>query len=603
MLLNLYTSRLQCHCVFCFVFTHLRNRDLKKTAQTINDSVVVSAATLARLIGVEIHSVQSLSNEARASAIVLLEKTLASQLQTPSTPVLTVIMYAAAVAKNASSIVGGSSKVTVGIKVQIFVRVTELLTAVSYTHTADHISMASTANSFALSDVKQYYQKCFPADRVFYYCMSHRFEEDHKTGMRDEDEEQDRQSPFPAGSAIDSFIEYWPGGSRERLRYADPENPDELVSLLSQKHGVAKNFSLGPYVRGSYDTVKRVGGPLRIDVDVRSSAYENVLPLGCSMSNSAHPKHLCDDCWYLGAAALVHIHHVAWMNFGLTRVCGFFSGSKGVHVEIRLDDDSINSPEGDSLRDAMVDGPFSFSTERIGDDFGKILLLPAKDAVLVRASCSSFRRIFEDNVVCKHGMLEFRATGADESAESSDKHPFRSVCRILGARMKTIGAPEMTRKAFWREMLFHSATAAQRLAKWHSFCALTKSIAATCKDDADRALFDMASDRVVAFYIAPRIDRGVSRIDHLMRAPLSVHPATGFIKQAIYPGAFVEFRPSRDAIHVARATADDQVARLVQKNAEMMGKCFIGKTSSIAAQIWADMNRAPVTTGANKTTG
>lgn len=230
------------------------------------------------------------------------------------------------------------------------------------------------------------------------------------------------------------------------------------------------------------DNLERVGRELIFDVDLKD--YDDVRHCACVQRQQG--LRVCRDCWPIAMAAAKIIEFLLREKFGFIHTVYFFSGSKGIHCWV-LDEDAFTMP--DSARRAI-------------SNYFKIFCNPNSWSEVHETKCFAMQACFHSLMtpmfteILGNGFFDARTevvrNAIAEVVNSNSGCDFKFP--ILDSGWDSASTWERYRMAIQKQ------------------CANFKAVLRT----------------IVFRFIFPRIDYSVTEtVQHLIRAPLTPHSATG----------------------------------------------------------------------------
>lgn len=354
-------------------------------------------------------------------------------------------------------------------------------------------SVGTTSNSSKgqLSDLRQYYDHLFPVGLFHQWLRYGRNETFSK-----------REISFTLPGEI--YIRWKSFASQEELKM-------DLVKSIPVKIDIGAVYKRSPKEKsaGIGEILVPVSKELVFDVDMTD--YADVL--GTMGGGDAMEE--CDRCWEVMATAVTIIDAALREDFGFRQILWVYSGRRGVHCWVA---DERARYLNNERRSAIAD----FLHVRFEDraNVGK-----RQSAVTVPMHPSLFRaREFCTEPFKKFSLEEAGILSSDEAIEH------------------TLGfLPSPTARAELGEKLRRMTTAGGA-AKWER---LEKEIKRLARND---HVLKGALDHLVLRHMYPRLDVNVSKeINHLLKAPFSIHPKTGRVCVPFLASEAYSFQPQVDA--------------------------------------------------------
>lgn len=330
------------------------------------------------------------------------------------------------------------------------------------------------------------------------------------------------------------------------LRWKSFNNAEAFREALNKsapvKIDIGAIYNFSPADRNSVTgTLTPVAKEVVFDIDMTD--YEDVL--GSMGGGSAVDE--CDRCWSVMATAVRVIDRALRDDFGFKHIMWVYSGRRGVHCWVG---DSRARRLTNEQRSAVAD--FLHVRFEGRENAGR---RQTEVTVPMHPSLTRARRMceapFQDFSLRDAGVLD-NAQGVRACVASI---PSQYVVTEVETRLGKLGDASGAEK--WK--VVERAVSKAGRSDW--------GVRGAC-------------DYIVLRHVYPRLDVNVSReINHLLKAPFSVHPKTGRVCVPFFAEEVEDFRPERDApvlsVLLAQLDSGDGEASQKMKKAVKVFEDFV----------------------------
>lgn len=262
-----------------------------------------------------------------------------------------------------------------------------------------------------------------------------------------------------------------------------------------------KNIRPGPLIPVSKELV--------FDIDLTD--YADVL----GSMGGGNPMEECDRCWRIMATAVAVIDEALRQDFGFRHILWVYSGRRGVHCWVADERARKLTNEQRSSVAEFLHIRFE-DRENVGKRQSEVTVPMHPSLARARQLCD---RAFREFSLAEAGVLS-----SDESiAHTLGYIPSRAAAAEIGEKLRRM--PTASGNAKWERV----EKELQRLGR------------------NDWALKG-SSDYLVLRHVYPRLDVNVSKeVNHLLKAPFSVHPKTRRVCVPFRAADVLSFQPANDA--------------------------------------------------------
>jgi len=361
--------------------------------------------------------------------------------------------------------------------------------------------------------MRLYYEKAFPFDLMAEWLV---YGKDDKKKAKEEDESKKKEEEEDVVMSDDPIFSTSPGsdipffkyrefacmfekdGTERVLRYRSFKNGEEMRAEFTK--GIPPSrIEIGPIYskpliqsnRGLWVAVER---ELIFDIDM--DAYDSVRY--CCQDRS-----VCEKCWRLATTAAKIINRTLRESFGFKHLLWVFSGRRGIHCWVADERARKLLPEA---REAIINYMDIFN----GGQCALNEVLPQYDSLhplVDEAYRGIIKPLFEQHYLIEQGLI----------TEEDRREQLLSFFVVDKQREEVKAA----------------------LSDMHDPVKMWKTLENFSKDAAAKV-----PQRIALTYMYPRFDANVTKgMNHLLKAPFSVHPGTGKISVPINIDEIDKFNP------------------------------------------------------------
>ncbi|PWN40000.1 prim-pol domain-containing protein [Ceraceosorus guamensis] len=316
----------------------------------------------------------------------------------------------------------------------------------------------------------------------------------------------------------------------------------DVLRLNPQRFEIGPVYSAKPKDRKTVQktSFKPVSREVVFDIDMTD--YDEIRTC-CS------GKGICKRCWGFIAVAVEVLDQALRLDFGFKHLLWVYSGRRGIHCWIS-DEEACTLP--DDARKAIVGW---LEVIKGGASAVKKVNL-AGSSTSARQLHPSLRRALDGSVDAVDGASDGPLKRAFVDIVLKDQDVFRDATgynRLL-ALLPSVETEAIARlKSNW-----DAQPARSSLDKWQDIM----TIAAKAGEMRARTTWRPAMEDIILQYTYPRIDAEVSKhMNHLLKAPFVVHPATGRVCVPLDPRQIHQFDPDSDAPTIGELFRDLNAAQ------------------------------------------
>lgn len=359
--------------------------------------------------------------------------------------------------------------------------------------TGNGMPEGTTSNSAKaqVSNLKQYYDHLFPVGL---------FNQWLRYGRDDVFKRREISFTLPG----ELYIRWKSFDSQEEFK-------TDLVKSVPLKIDIGAVYNRPPKDKATGITNKLVPKSKELVFDIDMTDYADVL--GTMGGGDAAEE--CDRCWEVMATAATIIDKALREDFGFRHILWVYSGRRGVHCWVA---DERARKLTNEQRSAVADFLYVRFEDR--ENVGR-----KQSAITVPMHPSLYRAL----ELC---MEPFQKFSLEEAGILSSDEAITHTLGFLPSPMARVDIAEKLRKM----------TTAGGAAKWER---MDKEIKRLGRSE---PALKKAPEHLVLRHMYPRLDVNVSReINHLLKAPFSVHPKTGRVCVPFLASEAYSFQPQVDA--------------------------------------------------------
>ncbi|GJQ11353.1 hypothetical protein GpartN1_g3144.t1 [Galdieria partita] len=351
---------------------------------------------------------------------------------------------------------------------------------------------------------RRYYQEYFPVDLMVRW-LSYSFQRNKQLFER-------RELSFTLDNEI--YVRYQSFESAEDLR-------KNLVQKLPVKIDIGAVYNYPPCSQSLVTLFAPLERELVFDIDLTD--YEDV-----AITKSEDEVDLCDNNWYLIAAAVELLDRTLREDFGFQHILWVYSGRRGVHGWIC---DERARKLSDECRDSIVE----YLTVRLPSCLREI-------SVNGENSSSS---LSPDDTIRQWNIL------GDPFLKRSFEYLYPLFLKYVVQNPQFFSDGNHFKK-YLSLIPFHYASQIEQLIESSSIDVnLWERIEEILKEPKKNSYYGLVVC-LVFHYLYPRLDANVSRhMNHLLKSPFCLHPKTQRVCVPFSVNDVWTFQPSQDAPQVS----------------------------------------------------
>ncbi|EME29595.1 DNA primase small subunit [Galdieria sulphuraria] len=351
---------------------------------------------------------------------------------------------------------------------------------------------------------RQYYQEFFPVDLIVRW-LSYSFQRNKQLFER-------RELSFTLDNEI--YVRYQSFESAEDLRKV-------LVQKLPVKIDIGAVYNYPPCNQSLVTLFAPLERELIFDIDLTD--YEDV-----AIMKSEDEVDLCDNNWYLIAAAVELLDKALRDDFGFQHILWVYSGRRGVHGWIC---DERARKLSDECRDSILE----YLTVRLPSALREI----------------SVKREKSNVSVCSDDSLRQWNTLSDPFLKRSFDYLYPLFLKYV-VQSPQFFSDENHFKKYLSLIPSHYALQIERLIESNTVgMDLWERVEEMLKEPKKSCFYGLVVC-LVFHYLYPRLDANVSRhMNHLLKSPFCLHPKTQRVCVPFSANEVWTFQPSRDAPQIS----------------------------------------------------
>ncbi|KAG2490169.1 hypothetical protein HYH03_011299 [Edaphochlamys debaryana] len=377
----------------------------------------------------------------------------------------------------------------------------------------------------------QYYAKLFPCQHLAKWLA---YGNDSKHAQADAHFFNRREFCFTLPGDI--FVRYQAFKDAAALQEA-------IQRRCPAKIDIGPVYSASPADRHKFGAAfQPVERELVFDIDLTD--YDDVRTCGSG-------GHICARCWPLMAVAVKIIDQGLREEFGFQHILWVYSGRRGVHCWV-CDPSARQLP--DEARGAIANWFAVYKGHEEGK--AKIGLVGTTKHPAVERAAGILREAWVETILPAQRLLE------DGPA-----------CEALLRYLPDEGLVAAVREQWKKDSRKRNMTADVNISRWRSLEAVVKAKIGEEKKSKGAANYkalaplERCLDEIVLAHAYPRLDMEVSKkMNHLLKAPFCVHPATGKVCVPLEPPAVDAFDP--DAVPTVGSLLGELQAAAAAREAE-----------------------------------